>query len=104
MSRTQRFAADCGMTVASQTNPLTVTSVSCENFPSKAPLGSGSPHWRDTYGSENLGTRRAPTDHRRTPAGAAAARAHRLETGGRGTGQVWGNPAGRGLQGRDAAQ
>src|SRR3989442_9636079 len=26
-------------TVASQTNPLTVTSVSCENFPSKAPLG-----------------------------------------------------------------
>src|SRR5437764_885759 len=36
MSRTQRFAADCGMfCMASQTNRLTVTSVSCENFPSK---------------------------------------------------------------------
>src|SRR2546422_10273153 len=65
--------------------------------------GSGSPQWR-TYGSKNLGARRAPTDHARTPAGAAAARAHRLETGGRGTGQVWSATAGRGLQGRDAAQ
>src|SRR5438093_5584344 len=39
MSRTQRFAADCGMSgVTSQTNLLTITSVSCENFPSKASL------------------------------------------------------------------
>src|SRR2546426_10852540 len=39
MSKTQRFAPDCGMSAfASQTNPLTITSVSCENFPSKASL------------------------------------------------------------------
>src|SRR5881628_3318385 len=39
MSRTQRFAEDCGMSgVTSQTNLLTITSVSCENFPSKASL------------------------------------------------------------------
>src|SRR2546428_9372857 len=39
MRSTQRLAADCGMSgVASQTNPLTITSVSCENFPSKASL------------------------------------------------------------------
>src|SRR5216117_1463376 len=38
MSKTQRFAADCGIGVSSQTNPLTITSVSCENFPSKTSL------------------------------------------------------------------
>src|SRR3989454_10663736 len=39
MSKTQRFAPDCGMSAfASQTNPLTITSVSCENFPSKTSL------------------------------------------------------------------
>src|SRR5437870_10200258 len=65
--------------------------------------GSGSPHWR-RYGSKNLGARRAPSDHARTPAGSAAARAHRLETGGGGTGQVGSATTGRGLQGRDAAQ
>src|SRR2546428_11406129 len=42
MRSTQRFAADCGMSgAASQTNLLTITSVSCENFPSKASLDRG---------------------------------------------------------------
>src|SRR3989454_8149449 len=39
MSKTQRFAPDCGMSAfASQTNPLTITSVSCEKFRSKTSL------------------------------------------------------------------
>src|SRR2546429_217316 len=52
-------------------------------FSEQASTRLGSAHWR-RYGSTNLGARRAPADHPRTPAGATAARARRLEAGGRG--------------------
>src|SRR2546429_3094884 len=90
--RRRRGVATCALSLPGSRR----ASVSCEKFRSKAPLDRDHLTGGDN-GFTLLGAHGAPTDRARTPAGAAAARAHRLETSGRGTGQIWSATTGRGL-------